>query len=222
MNSLGFNKKEKNTKVIVAMSGGVDSSVAAVKLKKEGYDVTGVTLAPGASGATTFEADGTPGVETYKITGEAAYGDAKVTKFTINGTDEISINGTQLAAAGYAKTSVGAAAYIQSQLDAKTDLKGLTFRVGSKSNDVYIEVTEATSGTGLLANEKTTPAATSNALAVNTQASAANAINTVDAALDLVNSQRASLGAVSNKTDSFGGTAGSDKEFTEIKLSFAF
>ncbi len=30
------------------------------------------------------------------------------------------------------------------------------------------------------------------------------------------------LGAVANKTDSFGGTSGTDKEFTEVKLSFAF
>jgi len=30
------------------------------------------------------------------------------------------------------------------------------------------------------------------------------------------------FGAVSNKTDSFGGTAGTDEEFTEVSISFAF
>ncbi len=44
LNSIGFDKKPSDTTVVVAMSGGVDSSTVAGMMKKEGFNVIGITL----------------------------------------------------------------------------------------------------------------------------------------------------------------------------------
>ncbi len=44
LNSIGINKKATDTTVVVAMSGGVDSSTVAGMMKKDGYKVIGITL----------------------------------------------------------------------------------------------------------------------------------------------------------------------------------
>jgi tRNA-specific 2-thiouridylase len=53
LNSLDLNGRPQDTRIVVAMSGGVDSSVTAALLKSEGYDVVGITLQLYDHGAAT-------------------------------------------------------------------------------------------------------------------------------------------------------------------------
>src|ERR1700744_4709552 len=53
LNAMGFAKPARATRIVVAMSGGVDSSVTAAMLARDGYDVVGLTMQLYAPGAAT-------------------------------------------------------------------------------------------------------------------------------------------------------------------------
>ena len=117
---------------------------------------------------------------------------------TING--ESITYSTASGSGDFSETMGGLVAGIQEQIDANSNLKGLTVTAASGGGGNDMTITIAASVT--IANATTSNAAATSSLDITTASGSTSAVDAIDTAIQSVNSQRASLGSVSNRLDS--------------------
>jgi flagellin len=161
-------------------------------------DVTGITLADGTTGQTFDDAIT---VETTLTSTTGTNVAIESVSLTIGG--EVVVAETAISAiltAGYSGGAAGVADFLSDKVAANTNLKGLTIAVGSKGNDVLVQIAQTAST--VMANEKATAGSATSAIDVTTTSGIDAGIVAIDAAITTLNKQRASLGAISNRLDS--------------------
>jgi flagellin len=161
-------------------------------------DVTGITLADGTTGQTFDDAIT---VETTLTSTTSINVAIESVSLTIGG--EVVVAETAISAiltAGYSGGAAGVADFLSDKVAANTNLKGLTIAVGSKGNDVLVQIAQTAST--VMANEKATAGSATSAIDVTTTSGIDAGIVAIDAAITTLNKQRASLGAISNRLDS--------------------
>jgi flagellin len=187
-----------------AITGGADAdmtstaTIATDTWVAPAADVTGITLADGTTGQTFDDAIT---VETTLTSTTGTNVAIESVSLTIGG--EVVVAETAISAiltAGYSGGAAGVADFLSDKVAANTNLKGLTIAVGSKGNDVLVQIAQTAST--VMANEKATAGSATSAIDVTTTSGIDAGIVAIDAAITTLNKQRASLGAISNRLDS--------------------
>jgi flagellin len=187
-----------------AVTGGADAdmtstaTIATDTWVAPAADVTAVVLADGTTGQTFDDATT---VETTLTSTTGTNVAIESVSLTIGG--EVVIAETAISAiltAGYSGGAAGVADWLSDQVAANTNLKGLDIKVGSKANNVLVQITQTAST--VIANEKATAGSATSAIDVTTTSGIDAGIVALDAAVKTLNTQRATLGAISNRLDS--------------------
>jgi flagellin len=201
-----------------ASSGG-HSGINAVAASDGSVTVTqavNVTSATGSGGAYASGAavgngaiTGTTSVNVSTATTTVTFGsgDLDIANIGSGGTAEtftLTVNGETItydtSGGDYAENIGGLVAGLQEQIDANTNLKGVTITAasGGTSDELVLSlVSSVTLGSVSVSN-----AAATSSLDITTSSGSKSAIDAIDTAIQTVNSQRANLGAISNRLDS--------------------